>query len=256
MAPVPVSHIGKVIQEACHLKARPLAVYGAENIPNGGRPVASVNRCLAAAMYTLATSNETSVLYIGDKALAGCCPGGLTYLGFIRYPPGIKYFVSTGNKDYRNGEAEYYKANPDIVERSFRAAGTISPPGRYLVIQCCDTLPEEVTDVRSLCLFGTAEQVRNLAALVHFDRDEPFFPVIVPFGPACSTLITYPAGLASNTPKDTAFMGPQDPTTNYVLPPDSMALGVPFLVAGKMAENTGHSFIKKRPDVAFPKTHG
>ena len=253
MAPSPVRRIGMAIRDAFHLKARPLAVYGAEVVPEGGVPVSSVNRCLAAAMYHLATSGDNVALYVGGEAQAGCCPGGLTYLGFIQYPPAIKYFVSTGKKEYRNGEAEYLKANPEIVERCFRAAGTITPPGKYVVVQACEALPDAVTDARSLCLFGNAEQVRNLAALVHFDQDEPFFPVIVPYGPTCSTLITYPAGMAAHAPVDTAFMGPQDPTTNYALPIDTMALGVPLSVARRMADNIGLSFVTKRPDVAFPE---
>ena len=85
-----------------------------------------------------------------------------------------------------------------------------------------------------MCFFGTAEQMRNMAALVHFDRDNPFSPVIVPWGPSCATFISYPAGLAANAPKNTAFMGPQDPTQNRGLPPDMMAMGIPATLAERM----------------------
>jgi hypothetical protein len=57
-----------------------------------------------------------------------------------------------------------------------------------------------------------------MAALVHFDRDDPFSPVMVPWGQSCSTFITYPAWTAENAPKETAFMGPQDPYQNKELP--------------------------------------
>ena len=92
-----------------------------------------------------------------------------------------------------------------------------------------------------------------MAALVHFDRDDPFSPVIVPRGSSCSTFITYPAGLAENTPRATAFMGPQDPTQNHSLPLEMMAPGIPAAMAVRMVNNLDASFITRRPQVAFPR---
>ncbi len=92
-----------------------------------------------------------------------------------------------------------------------------------------------------------------MAALIHFDRDDPFSPVIVPWGPSCSTFITYPAGMAEKAPKHSAFMGPQDPTQNRNLPADMMAMGVPAGMAETMAENLDASFVVRRPQVAFPR---
>lgn len=91
-----------------------------------------------------------------------------------------------------------------------------------------------------------------MGALVHFDRDDPFSPVIAPWGSACSTYITFPAGLAENTPPDTAFMGPQEPTLNRSLPPEMMALGIPAEMAMRMVKNLDASFVTRRPTVTFP----
>jgi hypothetical protein len=91
-----------------------------------------------------------------------------------------------------------------------------------------------------------------MAALIHFDRDDPFSPVIVPLGSACSTYITFPAGLADKTPRDTAFMGPQDPTQNHSLPPEMKAIGIPAEMAGRRGQNLDASFIIRRTQVAFP----
>ena len=66
-----------------------------------------------------------------------------------------------------------------------------------------------------------------MAALVPFQPDTPVHTVIVPRGPSCSTFITYPAGMTENAPKNTALMGPQDPTQNHTLPPHMMAIGIP-----------------------------
>ncbi len=58
--------------------------------------------------------------------------------------------------------------------------------------------------------------------------------------------------MAEYAPADTAFMGPQDPTQNYSLPPDMMLRGIPAEMATRMVKNMDASFITRRPQVAFP----
>jgi len=244
--------IGDRLATALRLAPRPLAVYGTDTRPAGAVNLPSVNRCIAVAMFRMATGKEVDAVYISGNEPEGCCMGGLSHMGFITPPEHIRYFVSTGRADIMNGAAEYLKATPELVERSLAAEGTITPPGKYLVIRSCDSLPDRDPGIRSICCFGTAEQIRNLAALVHFDRDDPFSPVIVPWGPSCSTFISYPAGMASSAPKNTAFMGPQDPTQNHSLPPDMMAMGIPAEMTRRMVANLDSSFVIRRPKVAFP----
>ena len=249
------NEIGRRLAAAFRLATRPLAVYGSETLPAGTVHLPEVNRCLAVSLYSLATKKEPSALYISAGSQEGCCPGGLAYTGFHPLPDNIRYFISTGRKDFRGGAAEYLKASPAIAEQSFKALGKITPPGKYLIVQACESLPDRDLSIRSLCCFGTAEQVRNMAALVHFDQNDPFSPVRVPWGPSCSTFITYPAGMAENAPKNAAFIGPQDPTQNHSLPPGMMVIGIPAALAATMAKNLDASFIIRRPQVAFP-SHG
>jgi hypothetical protein len=244
--------IGDQLASALMLSTRPLAVYGNNTRPAGAVNLPAVNRCIAVSMFRMATGKEVDAVYISGNEPEGCCMGGLSHMGFITPPEEIRYFVSTGREDVRGGAAEFPKASPELVERSFAAEGTLTPPGKYLVIQSCDSLPEKDPGIRSICCFGTAEQIRNLAALVHFDRDDPFTAVVVPWGPSCSTYVSYPAGMASKAPKNTAFLGPQDPTQNYAFPPDMMALGIPAGMAERMVRNLDSSFIIRRPKVAFP----
>jgi hypothetical protein len=244
--------IGARLKTAFRLSTRPLAVYGSEVLPSGIPHLAGVNRCFAVSLYRMATGNEVSAIYVSADTSEGCCPGGISHMGFAPEREEIKYFVSTGRKDVRGGAAEFLKSGPEKVEACFRAVGNVTSPGKYLVVSACDVLPEKNPGVRSICCFGTAEQIRNMAALVHFDRDDPFSPVIVPWGPSCATFISYPAGMAENAPADTAFMGPQDPTQNHSLPPDMMALGIPAEMAERMVKNLDASFIIRRPQVAFP----
>lgn len=245
--------IGSQLAAAFHLTTRPLAVYGTDKLPEGIPPMVGVNRCFAVSLYRIAAGRELSAIYVGEGVTEGCCPGGLFHVGYIPVPDDIKYFVSTGRKDIRGGAAEYLKAGPELVDRCAVVTGPIHPPGKYLVVQACDALPDPHPPVLSLCIFGNGEQIRNMAALVHFDRDDPFSPVIVPWGSSCSTFITFPAGLAEKTPKNTAFMGPQDPTQNHSLPPEMMALGIPAEMAVRMVKNLDASFIGRRPQVAFPR---
>ena len=86
-----------------------------------------------------------------------------------------------------------------------------------------------------------------------FQIIESFKSVITPFGPSCATFVTYPAGMAENAPKNTAFMGPVDPTGNNWFPKDYMALGIPLDIAVNMCHDLDDSFAVKRPEVAFPK---
>ncbi|MBP1928136.1 hypothetical protein J2741_000683 [Methanolinea mesophila] len=252
MAELTFREIGDRLVSAFGFTARPLAVYGSDTKPAGAVHLPAVNRCIAMSMFRMATEHGVDAVYMSGDEPEGCCMGGLTHMGFIATPEDIKYFVSTGRADIRGGAAEFLKADPGLVERSFAAEGTITPPGRYLIIRSCDTLDGKDPGVRSICCFGNAEEIRNLAALVHFDRDDPFTAVVVPWGPSCSTYISYPAGMASKAPQDTAFMGPQDPTQNYAFPPDMMALGIPAGMARRMVRNLDTSFVIRRPKVAFP----
>jgi hypothetical protein len=247
---------GRRIAGAFRLDTLPLAVYGADIPPAGSVHLASVNRCFASSMFRMASGAGPQVIHVGKDDHEGCCPGGISHVGFTPEREEIQYFVSTGRSDIMGGAAEYLKSSPAMVEKCFQALGTVTPPGRYLVVSACDALPRPDPGVRSVCFFGNAEQIRNMAALVHFDRDDPFSPVIVPWGPSCATFITYPAGLAANAPKDTAFMGPQDPTQNRGLPREMMAMGIPADLAERMESNLDQSFIVKRSNIAFPGHSG
>ncbi|HEX3014625.1 MAG TPA: DUF169 domain-containing protein, partial [Methanobacterium sp.] len=118
--------------------------------------------------------------------------------------------------------------------------------------QRCEDLDESI-DVKSIICFGNGEQIRNLSSLIHFRTKNPFNAINIPFGPACATLVTYPAGMAEKAPKETAFVGPVDPTGNVWFPPEYMAIGIPLKIATRMHEDLNNSFAARRPEVASPK---
>jgi hypothetical protein len=59
-------------------------------------------------------------------------------------------------------------------------------------------------------------------------------------------MITFPAGMAENAPKDSAYVGPTDPTGNPWLPQELMIMGIPIALAQQMAADLDESFICRR----------
>jgi hypothetical protein len=192
-------------------------------------------------------------IYVAAEMPEACCPGGLAHLGFIRLNPGIKYFVSTGSKEYRNGEAEFLRASPELFEENQEAMGKTTPLDKYIVIRPCADLTNGDLGVRSILCFGTAEQIRNMIALVHFRSPDPFHNTVVPQGAACASFVSYAAGMVENSPLDTVFVGPSDPTGNNWFPEDYLSLAIPVKVARRMADDFESSFIMRRPAVAYPE---
>jgi hypothetical protein len=66
-------------------------------------------------------------------------------------------------------------------------------------------------------------------------------------------MLTFPAGMAENAPKDSAYVGPTDPTGNSWLPSDLMVMGIPAELAQQMADDMEESFICKRSKIAYPE---
>jgi hypothetical protein len=104
-----------------------------------------------------------------------------------------------------------------------------------------------------MLLFAHAEPARVLCALAHFGTADVFGAVLAPWGAACATFVTYPAGLAEKAPRNAVFLGPTDASVNLWFPREVIALGIPMDIARKMAEEVPASFIGKRPGMAYPE---
>jgi hypothetical protein len=248
-----ISEIGNKLAQAGRLKIRPLCVYGAEEIPAGVVPSTSLSSCIARAILTLAVHEMTPSIYVAADMRESCCAGGLAQFGFTEFNPGIKYFVSTGSKGFRNGAAEYLRASPELFEENRKLMGKITAPGKYIVIQPCADLVNQEPAVRSVLCFGIAEQIRNLCSLVHFRSRDPFREVLVPQGASCASFVSYAAGMVQNAPADAVFVGTCDPTGNSWFPPDHLSLAIPIRIARRMSEDLEDSFIVKKPTVAYPE---
>ena len=251
IAMLSVQELGKRLGEAGRLKLRPLCVYGSDEMPQGGVPSYTVDRCIAKAVYAAALFEKTPRLYV-EANHDQCCPGGIVWMGFFDPHPKLRYFVTVGTPDFHGGAAEHLKATPDLFDETMKRAGKVTPPGRYLVIGPCtdDIMPDRI---RSLILFAEAEQIRNLCGLAQFNSSDPFFKTVIPAGSTCSAMITFPASMAENAPKEAAYVGPTDPTGNSWLPPELMIMGIPIALAQQMAADLDESFICKRSGIAYPE---
>jgi hypothetical protein len=253
MPKLSISQICRKLTQAGRLETRPLCVYGSMKIPEGTVPSTSAGPCIAKAIVTMAFHEKTPPIYIAGHMPEPCCGGGLAHFGFITFNPGIKYFVSTGSKSYRNGAAEFLRATPELVQENQRRMGRITPPARYVIIRPCADLVSEDVEVRSILCFGTAERIRNMCSLVHFRSQDPFHEVLVPQGASCASFVSYAAGMVENAPANAVFVGPCDPTGNSWFPQDFLSLAIPIKIARRMAEDLEDSFIVKRPTVAYPE---
>ncbi|WP_440948585.1 DUF169 domain-containing protein [Methanosarcina sp. T3] len=246
-----VEELGKKLTEAGRLQLRPLCVYATNEVPQGAVPSHTVDRCIAKAVYTSALFKETPPLYV-EAGHEKCCAGGMVWMGLAEPHPKLKYFVTVGTPDFHGGAAEHLKATPELFEEQKERAGKINPHGKYIVIApCTDEVEPEAA--RAFILFAGCEQVRNLCGLAQFNNSDPFFRTMIPGGPTCSMMIAYPAGMAENAPKDSAYVGPVDPTGNPWLPPDLMIMGIPSGLARQMAACLEESFICKRSRIAYPE---
>ncbi len=253
MKEISIKEIGNKIQQAGRLKTRVLSVFGSEDPPEGAVPAKKISRCIAQAIFTLSIKNDINAIYIGGDALEGCCPGGTSWFGFSPFSPGLKFFLSSGTPSYRGGAAEYLISTPDLAESRMLAIGKITPLGKHIVIQACETLAMEPTNPPSILCFGESEQIRNLCTLAYFGSSDPFDLIKTHFGPSCATFVTFPAAMSEKGPKNRAILGPIDPTGNSWFPPTYMSLGIPIELARQMSVDLNDSFLNKRPLIAFPE---
>ncbi|KKK45582.1 MAG: hypothetical protein Lokiarch_08650 [Candidatus Lokiarchaeum sp. GC14_75] len=251
MVGLTIKEIGIKLTQAGMLKTSVLCVYGSDTIPVNATPMRKINRCLANVIFTLSTQKIINKVYIGEDDLKGYCPGGQAWFGYKTFIPMLKYFLSTGSEDFRGGAAEFLIANPDLAEKQLRSIGKISPLGRYTVIQKCDELDDQNLEAKAFICFGVSEQIRNLCSLAHF-RPENAVNIQNLWGASCASFVTYPAGMAENSPKNSIIIGPSDPTGNYWFPRNYLSIGIAFEIATRMARDLDQSFITKRSEVAYP----
>lgn len=244
-----IKEIGNAIVQAVNLKTKPICVFGSDRTPKKGIWAFFVSNCIASAMYQMAIGMVDGPIYVGytqDQPFCRCI-GGPAWFGYKDFDSILAGIISTGSDDTKGSalKSKHLKESEAVADESFRAVGRIEPIDRYLIVRCCEEI-EEDPGVRSIILFATGEQVRDLCALAHFRSSDVFGMIAVPWGPACASLVTYPAGLSEKAPQNMIFLGPTDPSAREWLPEGYMALGIPTKMARLMADNVKKSFLLSR----------
>ena len=57
----------------------------------------TIDRCIAKAIFMLATNPDMPVVYLSADQAEKACGGGMQWSGFCEAYPMIKYFVSNGS---------------------------------------------------------------------------------------------------------------------------------------------------------------
>lgn len=249
--PFSVKEIGNALEKAGRLKYEPLCIYGTDSPPNDAISSTELHFCIANAIIALSLQKEKNAIFFSKDTKRKSCPGSRAWLGYEPFNPYLKYFVSTGIKDF---PAEHLVVNPEIAEKRLKSLGKLEPVGTYTVISKCGYVDKvESKDLKAIICFGQPEKIRNMCMLSYFQETLPYDLIQMPWGSSCGSFITYPCGLSENGPQNQVILGPMDPTDNYFFPPDILGMGIPIDIARKMAESLEESFIVKRETVAYPE---
>ncbi|WP_081476814.1 DUF169 domain-containing protein [Methanocella conradii] len=173
------------------------------------------------------------------------CIGGPAWFGYDNFDPRLAGLMSMGSKEVKDCNPKYLKESEQVAFEMYKSIGKVTPLGKYVIMEACENVQGD-PGVKCIIFFGTSGQIRDLCALAYFRARDVLSKVSVPWGPACATLVTYPACMSKNISNGQVFIGPTDPSAREWLPDDYMAMGVPIKMAVQMAKDIEKSFIYKR----------
>jgi hypothetical protein len=247
MTKTSIAEIADTISAAVNLETKLVCAYGSDRIPEKSIRSSSISNCIASAVYQIAAGKVTRPIYVGDEPgqLFCRCIGGRAWFGYGPFDPSLVGLMATGSEDMDGCAPKHLKESETIASRSYQTVGEVAPLGKYVVMRSCHDMSQD-PGTRCIICFAKAAQIRDLCALAHFRRDDVFAAISIPWGPACATMVTYPAGMAENASADRIYAGPTDPSSREWLPEDYMVLGIPLKIARAMAEDMERSFIGRR----------
>lgn len=244
---VSLKTINDTLVKAGGLEYRIIGVFSQDSAPEAAVTAAKVvtqgNPCVSKALFAMASDKDVPAIYVGQDVSRETCWAAPAWLGYAGFPPNAEAMFSS---DSPSPKALALKRSMALCRETFTDMGKITPLGKYVVMRPLSEAGDNMDGLLSILCFGNAAQIKNLGAQVHFSEAKAFTPIMAPWGSGCSMFVTYPAGLASNAPKDTAFLSSMSPEANDWLPKDIMALGIPADMAVLMAEGYEKSFLAKQ----------
>jgi len=244
------------IAEAVKLRYSPVAIVFADEKPEEALQFKEGRRGCVISMLNAAAKGRTAVF---DRNTYGCIGGGAG-LGFgntyTRFPGGIEYFLSTGNKEFFESEegkelakkrplfvhGEAYKKTPELAKTFIDALPYYDVPTKYVIFKPLEKLlPTEKPEV--VVFLATPDQISALVVLANYGRPGGD-NVIVPWSAGCHSICIIPLNEAkSDAPK--AVIGLTDVSARKYLEKDILSFSVPYKMFLEMEDNVEESFLTR-----------
>lgn len=243
------------IAKALEMKYSPVAVVFTDEKPEQALQFKEGRWGCAVSMLNAAAKGRTAVF---DRNTYGCLGGG-TGLGFgntyTKFPAGIEYFLSTGNKDFaqtdmgrsivRNMPAlehgERYVRTPELAKKFVDSLPYTDVPAEYVVFKPLEDLAEGETPEVVIFLVNP-DQLSALVVLANYSR-ETNENVIAPFGAGCHSVCIFPYREAKSD-KPRAVIGLTDISARKHLDKDILSFTVPFTMFLGMESDVEDSFLE------------
>lgn len=244
------------IARAIAMKYSPVAVILTSDKPEQALQFKEGVWGCVAAMLNGAARGKTVVF---DRKTFGCIGGGVG-LGFgnqyVKFPGGIEYFLSSGNKEFCNSDigknivrnmpalehGEGYVKTPELAKKFVDSLPMVDVPTEYVVFKPLENLSDGEVP-RSVIFLVNPDQLSALVVLANYGRDTNQ-NVIAPFGAGCHSIGIMPYK-EDELEQPRAIIGLTDLSVRKQFEKDILSFTVPYKMFLEMEGNVEGSFLEK-----------
>jgi len=245
------------IARAIGLKSSPVAILWTDERPEEGLHFQEGKEGCIGPMLVAASKGRTAYF---ERTTIGC-PGGRSGLGLgfddKKFPGGIEYFLSTGNKElYKTEEGRkmaeampalvegegYYKS-PEVARRIIKNLPRRDLPCKYVVFKPINKVTSEERP-QVVVFLAYPDQLSALLVLANYEGEHLNQSVIAPMGSGCTTIGIIPyEEEESEIPR--AVLGLFDISVRKYIDKNILSFSIPYKLFEKMEENVEGSFLQK-----------
>lgn len=241
------------IAKAIRLKYQPVAIVFTNDKPQEALQFKPGRWGCVIGMFGGAARGRTVVF---DRETAGCIGGavGLGFGDYRRFPGGIEYFLSTGNKEFCQSDigkaivgnmpalehGERYFKNPALAAEFIKQLPMTDIPYEYVVFKPLSALAEgEPPQV--VVFLANPDQISALFVLANYNRPGGQ-AVATPFGAGCHTICLIPYN-ESKKEQPQAIIGLMDISVRKKVDKETLSFAVPYKMFLEMEANVEDSFL-------------
>jgi uncharacterized protein (DUF169 family) len=251
-----VRELKSKIAETIKLRYKPVAILFSNEKPPGAVQFKEGLWGCVVPMLKAAAKGRTAVF---DRKTYGCIGGG-TGLGFgntyVKFPGGIEYFLSVGNKKFCESEAgkqivknmpalsqgEAYLKTPEHARSFVNSLPYYDVPAEYVIFKPLqEVLPPEKPEV--VIFLATPDQISALVVLANYARHGGD-NVIIPLGAGCHSICIIPLNEGKSA-KPRGVVGLIDISARKHLEKDILSFSIPFNMFLEMEDNVEGSFLNR-----------